>query len=91
MIQPFNNFLESAENFLVTVNDWHSPTVVDGIVSPLQCAVDTTRQLLQRVAIDAVEKYLSTLDQDLLPILETVGKPRKTHQSLLCSYGYRKL
>ena len=91
MIQPLSNILEeffSDSERLAIIN---SHTGVDGIVSPLQCAVDTTHQLLQRVANDAEEKYLSTLCQDLLAILEAVRKPKKTHQSLLCSYGYRKL
>ena len=69
----FFNFLALVEELqcdserLVNTN---SPAVVESIVSRLQCAVNTTHQLLQRVDNDATARDLSMLYQELLAISE---------------------
>ena len=69
----FNNFLASGEELLrdsEQLANSNGPSVLDSIVSRLQCAVDTTHQLLQRVDNEAVIRVLSTLYHELLAILE---------------------
>ena len=81
VLPGFNNFLTSVEELLVNTN---SPAVVESIVSRLQCAVDTTHQLLQRVDNGATVRDLSTLYQELLAILER-WENRGRHISHCCS------
>ena len=63
----------------------NNPTVVDSIVARLQCAVDTTHQLLQRVDNYGAARDLSTLYQQLIAILE-----RWENRGRHMSHGYRE-
>ena len=85
----FFNFLASVEELLCDSErrglvNTNSPAVVESFASRLQCAVDTTRQLLQRVDNDATARDLSTLYQELLAISER-WENRGRHISYCCS------
>ena len=68
----------------------NNPSVVDSIVARLQCAVDTTHQLLQRVDNYGAARDLSTLYQQLIAILGR-WENRERHMShSVCSHGYRE-
>lgn len=87
VLPGFNNFLASVEELLSDnerLVNTNSPAVVESIVSRLQCAVDTTHQLLQRVDNGATVRDLSTLYQELLAILER-WENRGRHISHCCS------
>ena len=84
----FSNFLNSVDELLHDVErltNTNNPTVVDNIVARLQCAVDTTHQLLQRV-----DNYGAARDLSTDCYIREMGKPGKTYESLLCSHGYRE-
>jgi len=69
----FHYFLDSIEELLSDTErliNTNNPTVVDSTVGRLQCAVDTTYQLLLQVDANAATRDLSTLYQELLAILE---------------------
>ena len=60
----FNDFLDSVEelrNDTERLMNANNSTIVDCIVCRLQCAVDTTFQLLLRVDDNAATRDLSTL------------------------------
>lgn len=88
----FNDFLESIEELLSDTErlmNTNNPTVVDNIVGRLQCAVDTTYQLLLRVDDNAATRDLSTLYQELLAILER-WENRGRHMSHCCAVAPMK-
>ena len=94
VLPGFNNFLASVEELLSgneRLMNKNSPAVVESIVSRLQCAVDTTHELLQRVDNGATVRDLSTLYQELLAILERWENRGRHIKSLLFSYEYQKL
>ena len=83
----FNDFLDSIEELLNDTErlmNANNPTVVDSIVGRLQCAVDTTFQLLLRVDDYAATRDLSTLYQELLAVLER-WENRRRHMSHCCA------
>ena len=70
----FSDFLNSVDELLHDVErltNINNPTVVDNIVARLQCAVDTTHQLLQRVDNYGAARDLSTL----YCYIREMGKP----------------
>ena len=82
-----HDFLDSIEELLTDTErlmNTNNPTVIDSIVGRLQCAVDTTYQLLLRVDANAATRDLSTLYQELLAILER-WENRGRHMSHCCA------
>lgn len=82
----FANFLASVEQLLDDIRrleNTNSVTVVESIVGRLQCAVDTTYQVTQRLDDDALIRDLSSLYQALFAILGS-WENRWRHRSHCC-------